>query len=512
MSEFQYHVVSSQTAAARILGARGAYCGFFGAGLSVEAGVPTADQICARIAKAQLVINGFKNDVNLDESDAQAWLIKHLAWNKPDERYAACIRLQYANPADRVDFFRSASVRVRSSFAHHGMAILLQAGVLKQTCLTTNFDKLLENAFAVQGHRECQALRTESEVRFWRPDSNRCFCVKLHGDYDTHNVLNTSEETVRIDDALKDCGSSILVHHGLLVLGLAGYEESVSSLFDDLTTKGAIAKGTLDRGLLWGVYVGPKPSQPLDSARTTEVVREAVEAGAVGPKIRKMMSRMATSRVQFAFFPVFGSGQFLMDLIEQSGDRALIGSAEPLLDHELRLRRVFSRATLSPSRIDEHIRRLAQVKIDIANASGGRLVVERAFQLRRGDRRVWIAYGDIASRSFLGHTEFNNKVRAVVSPDDTFLSVGGGVAISLAEKSGMRSTLHEVSKFAPVPQGESRVTSGGDLPVHYVIHAATIEVSEAGYPCDTRRRPPHISGRPAPGNPAGRYKSCRFRC
>jgi O-acetyl-ADP-ribose deacetylase (regulator of RNase III) len=38
-----------------------------------------------------------------------------------------------------------------------------------------------------------------------------------------------------------------------------------------------------------------------------------------------------------------------------------------------------------------------------------------------------------------------------------------------------------VSKFVPVPQGESRVTSAGNLPVHYIIHAATIEVSEAGY-------------------------------
>src|SRR4029453_9830606 len=101
--------------------------------------------------------------------------------------------------------------------------------------------------------------------------------------------------------------------------------------------------------------------------------------------------------------------------------------------------------------------------------------------LTRNGKRVWVAYGDIASRSYLGNETFGGYVRAVVSPDDTFLSVGGGVAAALANKAGIRVVLHEVSKFIPVPQGESRVTSGGLLPVHYIIHAATIEVSDDGY-------------------------------
>ena len=91
-------------------------------------------------------------------------------------------------------------------------------------------------------------------------------------------------------------------------------------------------------------------------------VREAIERGEVGPEIKKMMTRMATSRVQFAFFPVFGSGQFLIDLIELSANRRLIGRAEPFLDHEMRLRRVFAGAKLSPQRVDEHIRNLKRPK------------------------------------------------------------------------------------------------------------------------------------------------------
>jgi len=481
MADSNYKVVTDRVAAAQILQASSAYHAFWGAGLSVEAGVPTANQICEVIAKNQLRIHGLADDVSFNDPDTRAWLSEKLSWDRTDERYAKCILTQYANPADRVEFFRKTLAGVGPSFAHYGAALVMNEGILGRTCITTNFDKLLEQAFAAQGLRECQPLRIASEVQFWRSDPERCFCLKLHGDYDTHNILNTVEETVRMDEALQSRSARLVEHQGLVVIGLAGYEKSVFSFFDDLTTEKSINKGAFGRGLLWGVYVGPKPREQWNLQQIENAVRSAIERGEIGPEIRKMMSRMAASRVQFAFFPVFGSGQFLMDLIEMSRARNLIGQAEPYLDQEMRLRRVFERAQLSPQRVDEHIRNLKKPKPGSTHVDGQRRRVERVFELKRNGRRLWLAYGDIASRSYLGHKDFMGKIRAVVSPDDTFLSVGGGVAVALAEKAGMRAILHEVSKFVPVPQGESRVTSGGSLPVHYIIHAATIEVCNAGY-------------------------------
>lgn len=490
MIDKRFEIVSDRVAAAQIVEAPGTYQAFFGAGLSVEAGVPTANQICTQIATSQLRINGFGENADPNAPAAREWLTTHLAWDRSDERYAKCIRTQYPNPGDRVDFFRRALAGVTPSFAHHGAAILMNEGILGRTCLTTNFDKLLEHAFAIQGNRECQALRTAGEIQFWRSDADRCFCVKLHGDYDTHNVLNTSEETVRIDEALRVRSSRLLEHQGLLVLGSAGYEKSVYSLFEDLTTEPNLNNGALARGLLWGVFVGPKPRDPWDSETMRDAVNKAIAAAGVGPEITKMMSRMATDQSRFAFFPLFGAGRFLMDLIELSRNRALIAEAEPFLDHEIRLRRVFDRAQLSAARVDDHIRNLKRAKPRASTMGETSQPVERAFAFNRHQKHIWLAYGDIASTAYLGHDDFQDHIRAAVSPDDTFLSVGGGVAVALAEKAGMRSTLHEVSKFGPVPQGESRVTSAGNLPIHYIIHAATIEVSDAGYlvtPTDVRR-------------------------
>ena len=89
-------------------------------------------------------------------------------------------------------------------------------------------------------------------------------------------------------------------------------------------------------------------------------------------------------------------------------------------------------------------------------------------------------YGDITSRSLMGATEFSDVRRAVVSPEDTFVSAGGGVAYQLLEKAGSRIALNELAKFAPIRQRTIAVTSGGGLPVHHIFHAATIKLDETG--------------------------------
>jgi hypothetical protein len=77
------------------------------------------------------------------------------------------------------------------------VSLLAARRVLRTTCLTTNFDKLLELAFAKQGEVECQAIRTPEEAAYWGGEPDKCYILKLHGDYDTHSILNTRDETRR---------------------------------------------------------------------------------------------------------------------------------------------------------------------------------------------------------------------------------------------------------------------------------------------------------------------------
>ena len=80
----------------------------------------------------------------------------------------------------------------------------------------------------------------------------------------------------------------------------------------------------------------------------------------------------------------------------------------------------------------------------------------------------------------MAHDDFANTRRAVISPDDTLISASGGAALALVLKAGPQVVLNELSKFSSVTQCQIVVTSGGDLPVHYIYHAAATRLNPDG--------------------------------
>src|SRR5262249_29232395 len=146
------------------------------------------------------------------------------------------------------------------------------------------------------------------------------------------------------------------------------------------------------------------------------------------------------------FFPIWGSGSFLFSLISASGDKSLIGTAERFLDHEMRLRHVFGRAGLDPRAIETHLKALdaQRRRIQASDVSP-----ESVCSARREAPQtvVRVLYGDITSRSLMGAPEFAGARRAVVSPDDTCISAGGGVAYGILRKAGAQVLLNELGKL-----------------------------------------------------------------
>jgi hypothetical protein len=66
----------------------------------------------------------------------------------------------------------------------------MEKKILAPECVTTNFDKLLERAFYESGTMECQPLRNADELQFHQRYPDKAYCVKIHGDYDSHNLFN----------------------------------------------------------------------------------------------------------------------------------------------------------------------------------------------------------------------------------------------------------------------------------------------------------------------------------
>ncbi len=70
----------------------------------------------------------------------------------------------------------------------------------------------------------------------------------------------------------------------------------------------------------------------------------------------------------------------------------------------------------------------------------------------------------------------DQKVDAIVSADDEFLTMGGGVSGDI-RKGGGQEIFHEARCFVPVRHGRTAVTSAGKLDARFVFHAVTIGAS-----------------------------------
>jgi O-acetyl-ADP-ribose deacetylase (regulator of RNase III) len=449
----------------------GEYVAFLGAGLSREAGVPLADEICT-IIRDQLALSERQPD--------DKWAHNKLNWDDPERRYSTCLK-EYGSAASRVDYFRRLLKGVSPSFAHHALALLMANDILHPTAVTTNFDKLIEKSFVEQNVRECQSIRMSDEAVFWGQEKDKCYLLKLHGDYDTHNILNTREETRSIDDDFfTSIASRLLLGRGLLALGSAGNEESINKFLERLLESND--KRMLSRGVRWGIYVGPRMPDNLSETESADILIKAIEMGRLNRHLLDLLSDFNETDRPCQLFPVWGSGGFFLRLIKRLGDRALEYNAQLLLDHDMRVASLLEIRGIPPKGIDKYLERLKRAESNLSKRQHAatdppRKVID--FRLKTSGAGVEIVYCDIASQDLLGSRQ-DHRRRAVVSSDDTLISAGGGVALSLLSKAGKEYLLNELGKLAPIPQGTAVVTSAGNIPLHYIIHAAAMDIDDNG--------------------------------
>ena len=95
-----------------------------------------------------------------------------------------------------------------------------------------------------------------------------------------------------------------------------------------------------------------------------------------------------------------------------------------------------------------------------------------------GDATFAITYSDITSVS----------ADALVSSDDNYLTMGGGVSAAIA-RTGGPALIADARKHIPLGLGDVAVTSAGELAAKYVFHGVTIDKTRAVFAdTDTIRR------------------------
>ncbi len=201
---------------------KGVFAVLLGSGLSRSAEIPTGWEITLdlvrRVAKAQGVA---------DQADWAKWyttatgkepnysdLLEEIA-STPDERRS--ILHSYIEPNEDE---REQGKKVPTP-AHHAIAALVRAGFIR-VIITTNFDRLMENALREQGI-EPTVVASEDALKGAEPlTHSQCYLVKLHGDYKDARILNTDSELSVYPARYNQLLDRIFDEHGLIVCGWSG--------------------------------------------------------------------------------------------------------------------------------------------------------------------------------------------------------------------------------------------------------------------------------------------------
>ncbi|NII10985.1 SIR2 family protein [Oleiagrimonas sp. C23AA] len=201
---------------------KGVFAVFLGSGLSRSAEIPTGWEITLdlvrRVAMAQETEEQadwakWYRDKTGQEPNYSA-LLEEIA-SSPDERRAILHRYIEPSTEDREQG------RKVPTKAHHAIAQLVRSGHIR-VIITTNFDRLMENALREQGVEPTVVASVDALAGAEPLVHSRCYLLKLHGDYKDARILNTDQELSTYPSSYDRLLDRILDEHGLIVCGWSG--------------------------------------------------------------------------------------------------------------------------------------------------------------------------------------------------------------------------------------------------------------------------------------------------
>lgn len=220
----------------------GVYALLLGAGMSREAGVPTGWEIVSDLVRRAAVARGA--DEELAAADPESWWARH--GDGGPLGYSALLEALGDTPAARHkllhgyfepgDEDRRAGLK-RPGAAHRAVARLVARGWIR-VVLTTNFDRLLEQALADAGVQP-QVVHGPAGLLGMTPLAHaRATVVKLHGDLTDLEARNTERELEEYPAAWAGLVDQVLDEYGLIVCGWsAQWDRALVSCFERRATR-----------------------------------------------------------------------------------------------------------------------------------------------------------------------------------------------------------------------------------------------------------------------------------
>jgi SIR2-like domain len=251
-----------------------------GSGFSRSAGVPSAWDVLRDItARWYAAETGTPVAADIDPI---GWAGERLG---ADATYSTVLEQLFPERAQRQELLASYFVGKEPTPAHRILARMAVAGLVR-VVVTTNFDRLIEAALDDVGVRWSR-VSSDAELATAQPrDVAPVFILKLHGDYGSIDMRNTTDEISAIDPGVGAELAAILRSHGLVVVGYAGTDPAVAQ----------ILRSTRPRlGLYWAVR-GSASSEQSDLLRAVDGYEIQIEdADAFMPDLLRRIDAISAS-------------------------------------------------------------------------------------------------------------------------------------------------------------------------------------------------------------------------
>jgi hypothetical protein len=193
-----------------------------GSGVSRSAQIPTGWEIVLDLIRKLAAAEGV-----MEQADWGAW---YTARFERAPTYSALIDAMAQTPDERRSvlhgFIEPSTTDIEEgrkvpTKAHHAIARLVRDGFIR-VIITTNFDRLLENALKSAGV-EPTVIKSDDDLSGAVPlIHSKCVVLKVHGDYLDTRIRNTEGELGGYSATQHAYLDRILDEHGLVVCGWSG--------------------------------------------------------------------------------------------------------------------------------------------------------------------------------------------------------------------------------------------------------------------------------------------------
>lgn len=201
---------------------KGAYALLLGSGISRSAGIPTGWDITLDLVRQAAIAGGHDNPASPSD-----WYVEQYG-RDPD--YSDLLDQLGKRPAERQQFLkqyfeptedeREQGLK-RPTAAHHAAAQLMAEGYVR-VVVTTNFDRLLEQALEERGIAPT-VISNADQAKGMLPLIHQQHCIiKVHGDYLDPRIMNTASELAVYDPAIDSLLDRVFDEFGLLICGWSG--------------------------------------------------------------------------------------------------------------------------------------------------------------------------------------------------------------------------------------------------------------------------------------------------